>query len=103
MVVEALEGKVVFLEGSTGICGIFERPEASVRKNWGSCEVWKKIRQFWWIKRGNQGGEENTLTAHLEASSGVAGMADSGGKQWWHSWVQAAQGRRKGQQVGSAR
>jgi hypothetical protein len=31
--------KMVFLEGSEGICGVFEWLEALVRKNSGSCEV----------------------------------------------------------------
>jgi hypothetical protein len=36
MALEALEGKIVFSEGSGGICGIFERLEALARTNRGS-------------------------------------------------------------------
>jgi hypothetical protein len=36
MVMEALEGKMVFLEGSMGICGFFEWREALLRKNKGT-------------------------------------------------------------------
>jgi hypothetical protein len=49
MALEALEGKIVFLEGYGGICAIFEWLEALARTNRGSCEDWKIFRDFWWI------------------------------------------------------
>jgi hypothetical protein len=49
MTLEALEGKMVFSEGSGGICGIFEWLEALAQKNRGSCEVCNFLGDFWWI------------------------------------------------------
>jgi hypothetical protein len=46
MALEAMEGKIVFLEGSRGICEIFEWLEALVRKHRGSCEDWEFLRIF---------------------------------------------------------
>jgi hypothetical protein len=46
MTLEDLEGKRAFLEGYGGICGIFERLEALVRKNRGSCDVWEFFGDF---------------------------------------------------------
>jgi hypothetical protein len=40
MALEALDGKIVFSEGSGGICGSFELLEALARTNRGSCEDW---------------------------------------------------------------
>jgi hypothetical protein len=46
MVLLVLEVKMVFSEGSRGICGIFEWREASARKNKGSYEDWEFFRDF---------------------------------------------------------
>jgi hypothetical protein len=46
MASEALEDKIALLEGSRGICGIFELLEVLARDNKGSCEDWEFSRIF---------------------------------------------------------